>query len=127
MKGRKVFQGDCLNDFMSLSRPHWKEVRHTIQALFANGSKLADNNDINGKVLHKISDVNLHLPAKIGDYTDFYSSRSHAFNVGSIIRGPANALNENWVIISSDLVANSDWLSWTFFFNCCQWNRSQKA
>jgi len=37
-----------------------------------------------------------HLPVKIGDYTDFYSSRSHAFNVGSIIRGPATALNENW-------------------------------
>ena len=41
----------------------------------------------------------MHLPAKVGDYTDFYSSRSHAFNVGSIIRGPANALNENWLYI----------------------------
>ena len=40
-----------------------------------------------------------HLPCKRGDYTDFYSSRSHAFNVGSIIRGPANALNENWLHI----------------------------
>lgn len=39
------------------------------------------------------------MPAKIGDYTDFYSSRSHAFNVGSIIRGPDNALNENWLHI----------------------------
>jgi fumarylacetoacetase len=35
----------------------------------------------------------MHLPVRIGDYTDFYSSRSHAFNVGSIIRGPQNALN----------------------------------
>lgn len=41
----------------------------------------------------------MHVPANIGDYTDFYSSRSHAFNVGSIIRGPANALNENWLQI----------------------------
>lgn len=39
------------------------------------------------------------MPVKIGDYTDFYSSRSHAFNVGSIIRGPQNALNENWLHI----------------------------
>lgn len=46
-----------------------------------------------------IADAILHVPAKIGDYTDFYSSRSHAFNVGSIIRGPANALNENWLHI----------------------------
>lgn len=41
----------------------------------------------------------MHLAVKIGDYTDFYSSRAHAFNVGSIIRGPANALNENWLQI----------------------------
>ena len=45
------------------------------------------------------ADVQMHVPANIGDYTDFYSSRSHAFNVGSIIRGPANALNENWLQI----------------------------
>lgn len=47
----------------------------------------------------KLSDVRLHLPAKIGDYTDFYSSYSHAYNVGAIIRGPANAINENWLHI----------------------------
>lgn len=47
----------------------------------------------------KVEDCVNHLPAKIGDYTDFYSSRAHAFNVGSIIRGPANALNENWLQI----------------------------
>lgn len=41
----------------------------------------------------------MHMPVNVGDYTDFYSSRSHAFNVGSIIRGPANALNENWLQI----------------------------
>lgn len=82
---------------MSLSRSHWKEVRNTIQVLFANGSKLADNNELIKKAIHKVSDVQMHLPVKIGDYTDFYSSRSHAFNVGSIIRGPASALQENWV------------------------------
>ena len=49
--------------------------------------------------MNKVEDVVNHLPARIGDYTDFYSSRSHAFNVGSIIRGPANALNENWLHI----------------------------
>jgi fumarylacetoacetase len=47
----------------------------------------------------KASETQNHLPVRIGDYTDFYSSRSHAFNVGSIIRGPANALNENWLQI----------------------------
>jgi len=41
--------------------------------------------------------VSMHLPAKIGDYTDFYSSKEHATNVGTIFRGPDNALNPNWV------------------------------
>lgn len=36
------------------------------------------------------------MPVEIGGYTDFYSSKAHAFNIGSIIRGPENALNENW-------------------------------
>ena len=39
----------------------------------------------------------MHLPAKIGDYTDFYSSKNHAYNVGCIIRGPNNAIQPNWL------------------------------
>jgi fumarylacetoacetase len=38
----------------------------------------------------------MHLPAKIGDYTDFYSSKSHAYNIGVMIRGKDNALQPNW-------------------------------
>ena len=36
------------------------------------------------------------LPANIGDYTDFYSSREHATNVGTMFRGKDNALQPNW-------------------------------
>ena len=39
----------------------------------------------------------MHLPAKIGDYTDFYSSKNHAYNVGVMFRGPNNALQPNWL------------------------------
>ena len=39
----------------------------------------------------------MKLPARIGDYTDFYSSKNHAYNVGVMIRGPENALQANWV------------------------------
>jgi fumarylacetoacetase len=39
----------------------------------------------------------MHLPVQCGDYTDFYSSRQHAFNVGSMFRGPENALMPNWL------------------------------
>jgi hypothetical protein len=42
-------------------------------------------------------DVKMHLPAKIGDYTDFYASRDHATNVGTMIRGADNALQANWL------------------------------
>ena len=93
--GKKVFNTDSLNQFMGLTRAHWKEARQTIQQLFAANSELKGQQ----KYLVPTADAILHVPAKIGDYTDFYSSRSHAFNVGSIIRGPANALNENWLHI----------------------------
>ncbi|KAJ1371209.1 hypothetical protein KIN20_033116 [Parelaphostrongylus tenuis] len=38
----------------------------------------------------------MHLPATIGDYTDFYSSIHHATNVGIMFRGKENALMPNW-------------------------------
>lgn len=38
----------------------------------------------------------MHLPAQIGDYTDFYSSIDHATNVGIMFRGKDNALMPNW-------------------------------
>merc|ERR1712083_267359 len=40
--------------------------------------------------------VKMHLPASIGDYTDFYSSLDHATNVGTMFRGKENALMPNW-------------------------------
>jgi len=44
-----------------------------------------------------LNEVKMKLPLKIGDFTDFYSSKNHAFNLGSILRGPENALQPNWV------------------------------
>lgn len=38
----------------------------------------------------------MHLPVKVGDYTDFYSSIEHATNVGKMFRDPENALLPNW-------------------------------
>jgi hypothetical protein len=42
------------------------------------------------------ADVQMHLPAAVGDYTDFYASRHHATNVGAMYRGRDNALQPNW-------------------------------
>jgi fumarylacetoacetase len=48
------------------------------------------------RVFHRQSDVAMQLPARIANYTDFYSSYHHAHNVGTMLRGPENALMPNW-------------------------------
>ena len=50
-------------------------------------------------VLSKINEVEMLMPVKVGDYTDFYSSRQHAYNVGCMFRDPNNALLPNWLHI----------------------------
>lgn len=52
--------------------------------------------DASSRVFYSQNDVKMHLPAQIGDYTDFYSSIHHATNVGIMFRGPENALMPNW-------------------------------
>src|SRR5207302_3269910 len=57
---------------------------------------LRDDETLRERVFHRQSDVVMQLPAKIGNYTDFYSSYHHAHNVGTMLRGPENALMPNW-------------------------------
>lgn len=92
-----VFDNASLNAFMALGKPAWTEARDTIQSLFAadNGT-LRDDASLRAAALIPIADVTMHLPAEIGDYTDFYSSIDHATNVGSLFRDPKNALLPNW-------------------------------
>jgi fumarylacetoacetase len=93
-----VFNQSTLNAFMRLGRPAWQEVRATLQLLLAHDNPtLRDNEDLRQRVLLPMQDVILHLPVQIGDYTDFYSSREHATNVGSMFRDPENALMPNWL------------------------------
>jgi fumarylacetoacetase len=58
---------------------------------------LRDDMDLRSLSIFPRSAVRMVLPAKIGDYTDFYSSKEHATNVGSLFRDPANALLPNWL------------------------------
>ena len=95
--GKNVFQGSSLNDFMSLGRGAWKTVRQALSRLFqADNPAIRDNEDLKNKVLIPASEVEMVMPVSIGDYTDFYSSREHATNVGTLIRGPEKALMPNW-------------------------------
>jgi fumarylacetoacetase len=92
-----IFAQDSLNAFLALGRPAWRKAREIIQHLLdANTPTLRDDVDLRSRVFHRKSDVTMQLPARIGDYTDFYSSYHHAHNVGTMLRGPENALMPNW-------------------------------
>ena len=87
-----------LNAFMGLGRPAWKEARSTIQRLLsADEGTLRDNISLRSQALVPQNTATMHLPASIGDYTDFFCSKEHATNCGLIFRGPENALNPNWL------------------------------
>jgi fumarylacetoacetase len=74
-----------------------RDLRNRISELLnAENSELSQNKEAIAKVLDLQIESEMHLPVKIGDYTDFYSSEQHAFNVGSMFRDPDNALLPNW-------------------------------
>uniref|UniRef100_A0A3Q2YCM4 Fumarylacetoacetase n=1 Tax=Hippocampus comes TaxID=109280 RepID=A0A3Q2YCM4_HIPCM len=97
-KHQDVFQQPTLNAFMGLGYEAWKETRRTLQFLLsANESTLRDDCTLRSRAFVPQSAAKMHLPADIGDYTDFYSSRDHATNVGTMFRGKENALMPNWL------------------------------
>ncbi|MGI9419454.1 MAG: fumarylacetoacetase [Geminicoccaceae bacterium] len=99
--GRAVFDQPALNDFMALGKATWSSMRTRLTDLLADGGDPALKDDVRLRetALLPRADARPHLPARIGDYTDFYASYQHAFNVGSILRGPENALPPNWLHI----------------------------
>lgn len=93
-----VFDQPTLNAFMALGYDAWREARRTLQVLLsANESTLRDDVSLRSRAFVHQSAATMHLPADIGDYTDFYSSRDHATNVGIMFRGKENALMPNWL------------------------------
>lgn len=93
-----VFQGRDLNPFMALGRPYWRRLRQVLQSLFSDSSKgLRDRTDVQARVLLSMSSAKMSMPFTVSEYTDFYSSRYHAYNVGCLMRGKDNALQPNWV------------------------------
>ena len=94
----RVFQVGKLNSFLALGRSAWSDVRTRVSRLLrADEPTLRDNAVLREEVLVPQSEVDMLLPAEIGDYTDFYSSREHATNVGTMLRGAENALMPNWL------------------------------
>jgi len=96
-RDRQLFSQESLNEFLALGRPVWRKVRETIQRLLDRDTPtLRDDTDLRDRAFHRQAEVVMQLPLRIGDYTDFYSSYHHAHNVGTMLRGPENALMPNW-------------------------------
>jgi fumarylacetoacetase len=95
---RSALEQPTLNQFMSLGHESWHAVRVRLQELLsASNATLRDNGELRARSLLPRASCQMHLPAQIGDYTDFYSSRQHATNVGIMFRGKDNALMPNWL------------------------------
>lgn len=95
-----IFLQDSLNDFISDGKKTWRLVRNRIAELFdINNPKLQGNEEHKRIVLFTMDEIEMQLPVQIGDYTDFYSSKEHATNVGKMFRDPDHALLPNWLHI----------------------------
>ena len=110
------FSNEFLNRMMGHGKLEIRDLRNRISELLnVENPELSQNKEALNKVLDLQIESEMHLPVKIGDYTDFYSSEQHAFNVGSMFRDPDNALLPNWKHIpvayhgrSSSIVASGE-------------------
>lgn len=97
---KEVFNNAFLNDFMELGKDTTRAVRDRLSDLLeSNNKELQDNKEVFNQIFKSQTSVQMLLPVKVGDYTDFYSSIDHATNIGTMIRDPKNALMPNWKYI----------------------------
>ena len=93
-----VFSQPSLNAFMALGPKVWSATRARISELLrSDHPELRDNRELRARALVPMADVKLHMPFAVSGYTDFYSSKEHATNVGVMFRGKDNALQPNWL------------------------------
>ena len=94
------FDASSLNSLMKKGKLAIRELRNVLSTLLlSDNSFLRDKSELHDSFLYTLDSVEMLLPVNIGDYTDFYSSKEHATNVGVMFRDPANALLPNWLWI----------------------------
>ena len=94
------FDASSLNSLMKKGKLAVRELRNVLSTLLlSDNSFLRDKSEVHDSFLYTLDSVEMLLPINIGDYTDFYSSKEHATNVGVMFRDPANALLPNWLWI----------------------------
>ena len=95
---RTVFDRAEINAFMALGPQVWRETRAAIfDLLHVDSHDLRDDAEFRDQALVAMSEATMHLPVYVRSYTDFYASKEHATNVGTMFRGPDNALPPNWL------------------------------
>ncbi|OPF95542.1 fumarylacetoacetase [Rhodopseudomonas palustris] len=95
-----VFTQSSINAFMALGPNVWRRTRARINALLRHDNpELRDHAELRAKALLPMSQVKLHLPLRVAGFTDFYSSKEHATNVGTMFRDKTNPLLPNWLHI----------------------------
>jgi len=96
-----VFNQPALNDFMQSGSKAWYDVRSRLTDLLKiNGdNSLESNTQLKQQIIIPITDVEMMMPFKVSEYTDFYAGKQHAINVGTMFRGAENALPPNWLHI----------------------------
>lgn len=93
---KNIFLRSSLNDFMALGKEKTREVRNRLSELLTTGNTEISGSYLKDTALIPMSKVDMLMPVDVPNYTDFYSSEQHAFNVGTMFRGPENALMPNW-------------------------------
>lgn len=91
-----VFKSYKLNKFIKLGKAFTRQVRDEIATVFKQENAVNKDNEAIQSALYSIDEVTMLMPVRVGDYTDFYSSEQHAYNVGCMFRDPNNALLPNW-------------------------------
>ncbi|TVQ31093.1 MAG: fumarylacetoacetase [Phycisphaeraceae bacterium] len=96
VESENVFETSALNEFLAMGHSAWSSVRQRVSTLLRHDTPtLRDDAELRATALNPIADITLHMPVRIGDYTDFYASIHHATNVGSMFR-PDNPLLPNY-------------------------------
>ena len=112
-----LFDVPYWNDLMEEGPAVWAALRERLTALLSDGA--AEQEKVEA-LLVPAADAELHMPFAVSEYTDFYAGKNHAFNVGTMFRGPENALPPNWLHIpigyngraSSVVVSGTDVRPW---------------
>jgi len=95
-----VFAQSSLNAFMALGPKVWSSTRARISELLRHDHpELRDNKELRNRALIPRNFADMHMPIAVQGFTDFYSSKEHATNVGIMFRGKDNALMPNWLSI----------------------------